>query len=1126
MKQHFIYKSDIRIPLCATALLSATTLVSSCSAAPQAAVNAPKTASLASTNAGTDGGESVAPAGSALNRVAVAGLQRLLLSPLDASSHIDKGAWRLTDLTSEAAASGIKPKFGQSALTLGGTAEVAGAKGDFTLVGNVPGNGQVIGMWVYLKPDANVDKVGFQFLDAQDEALSATFSADWTGWKWLEVEVGKTELTQAYEQKDKNKSADAPWKSVHAVWFARAAGRCEITVNALMTATKLGQKATEPLELQLGGAGGTVGEATDKFSSRMVLTNFSDAAMEPRIEYSIQRDASLYSLPSPDPIWGLDNALNARNWTEENGVRLDEGSLTDGRSWTSAATGWGEHKEAMQYLDLGRERRVSRLALQAGDANWAWKMDVAASADGKTYKDVPELQNVDLHGKWGETDLRLATPFAARFLRLRHHNGGANVNVIRMPSALAVYDGAGDESFAIPKVGEEVGRGTLSPSIGARSFGTAEIASDKTLAPGAYLVAVALRMSTAGGKETTRVVLNHHFVMPTTNIDRGASSRFGLNTSTVSFAPEHRRLGIGWVRFENMKWPMMSPARDVYRFDGSVAPWNVDHDGIVSTYRKNGLNVLPFLFQTAPYASSAPADKQNRYDAYPPVNNADYGDFTFQVAARYGSKKHPANVLKSNDKKSGLNQINTFEFWNEPNLTDAGWGPWVGTSAQYMELMRAGSEGVKRADPTAMVTNGGWAGIDVELAERLRSYKYKDGKRALDFIDILNVHYYSGLAEPELATNDTNADRSGKQEGGHALEDDLRRLVEWRNANKPKMPIWMSETGYDSAGPFGTDERTSAARLPRVIMMMLAAGIDKVIVYREAGSTPSMHAAAGVFRNDNSKKPAWFTYATLIRQLDGVSSGVRLPNADPNVRVYAWTRGTQTVVSAWTIDGTANLDLKLGQSTITDAFGNTRRANINGDLKLSVFPTYISTFENAVPIAALRETTRKVGEARRAEITRRSKLKAMLFDFGSLESVGSSEIGKVRPFTPVLSKDLYDAEKGFGFVAAAGGDNTQHWISDPLERDSVRVTPGITFQLKVPKGRYRLQVRAMPLGDPLRFALSGVAGGADDKILQVSKDKPLVESNVELSADSTLSIRADNYGDLHWLSLVEIDAAK
>jgi hypothetical protein len=179
----------------AATFVGMTTMISSCGAAPQSAkTDVPRTVAVAATSAAVAAGvsgETVAPADSAFNRAAEAGLQRLLLSPLDARSNVDKGAWRLNNLTTGASAAAIKPKFGQSALTLGGTAEAAGAKGDFSLAGNVPGSGQVIGMWVYLATDANVDKVGFQLYDAEGEALMSTVAADWTGWKWLEVEVGR-----------------------------------------------------------------------------------------------------------------------------------------------------------------------------------------------------------------------------------------------------------------------------------------------------------------------------------------------------------------------------------------------------------------------------------------------------------------------------------------------------------------------------------------------------------------------------------------------------------------------------------------------------------------------------------------------------------------------------------------------------------------------------------------------------------------------------------------------------------------------------------------------------------------------------------------------------------------------
>ena len=69
--------------------------------------------------------------------------------------------------------------------------------------------------------------------------------------------------------------------------------------------------------------------------------------------------------------------------------------------------------------------------------------------------------------------------------------------------------------------------------------------------------------------------------------------------------------------------------------------------------------------------------------------------------------------------------------------------------------------------------------------------------------------------------------------------ENLRELAEWRDRHAPGMPIWMTETGYDSAGPFGTTEAIQAARLPRVVMLCLANGVEKVFVYRESGSTPS-----------------------------------------------------------------------------------------------------------------------------------------------------------------------------------------------------------------------------------------------------------------------------------------------
>lgn len=1034
--------------------------------------------------------------------------QQILLSPLEADSDIGKGGWKLNALSAAPAAE-VPPKLGQSAMRLAGDAEAAGAKGDFTLAGAVPGNCQSLSLWIYLPAGANVETLGFQIYDAEGEALLSQVPADWTGWKQITWDLQNGPLKQAYDQPGKNKKADSPLASVHIAWFAKAAGPTSLVVDALDASTVLTETSSR-LDAQISGA--TSGEPNVPMAAQLfVLTNFASEPRTAKVDYTVQRDPALYSVPPPDPVYGSDEARGAKSWTEAEGKTLEEGSLTDGKDWTNALLPWGSHKEAFQYVDLGRERTVTHLAYLAGDANWAWKVDISASLDGKTYQPVSGLQGIDTHSKWGRNEIAVPQPFAARFIRLRHHNNGQDVNQIAMPSTLSVYDGTADEKWELPVVGETIARGTVAQTVAARSFATLSVSGEKPLAPGAYLIAARVQ---DGAR--TQMVFRHFMVMPAP-LASVAASRFGLNTSNFLWAPLNRRLGIGWVRFENMKWPMISPRPDVFNYHGN-SPWNLDHDVIVKAYHDQGMNFLPFLFQTPEYATSAPAAVQKNRESYPPRDNAQMGDFVFQTVARYGSQKHPAAELKTSDKKTGLNEINTYEIWNEPNLHDPNWGPWVGTMAQYNAMFRVAAAAVKRADPTARVTNGGAAGIDIETMNSML-LPYADGKKPLDFVDILNVHYYSGRVAPEIATMDANADRSGAGKGANTFEDALRRLIAWRDKNKPGLPIWMSETGYDSAGPSGTDEQTQAAQLPRVIMMALAAGVEKVIVYRESGSTPSLFAASGVMRDDGSLKPSWFTYATMIRALDGVKGGGRrLPYPDPNVRLYAWTRGTETILSAWAIDGKATLSLKLGSSTVTDAFGSTRQADIQGTLPLSIFPTYITKVGNPAALQALTHQAQSDEAARKLEQARLVKTQAYLFDFGSRDSIGTIDIGDTRSFTPVLGSDVYEETKAYGFFPKpAGQDNVAGWISDPLERDSTRMNPDHTFRFRAKPGRYQLRISISPQG-PGQLTVKGGLGG--DKVLPVAPNGPVVATEIEIGAEP-MSISNSAYGDIHWLTLIE-----
>jgi hypothetical protein len=1056
--------------------------------------------------------DDVVPADSVMGR-ATADTQRVLLAPLESSGDVQKGGWQLNRLAVEAVTTPAA-KVGSSALELRGDAAVAGAKGDFTLWNEVPGECRALGLWVHLPDGANVDKVGLQLVDNEGESLLATVPANWTGWKWLEWDWQTARPAQAYEQKDKNSKLDGPIKSVHLAWFSKTPGRSALAIDGLIATTTATEKPQ--LSVQVGLNGADYGETNTALSSLVVLTNYSAQAQPARLEWSLQRRGTLSEATPPDPIYGSDHALGAKSWTEHDGKTVETGSLTDGKDWTQAKLPWksAAYNEATQTIDLGQVRRVTRLAFQAGDANWVRRLDIAASADGQNYQPVEGMQNLDLQSKWGRQTLAVPQAFSARFLRLRYHNNGAKTDSIAMPSGFSVYDGAADENWELPAGGEVLSSGTRTVPLEPRSFHTLSVGSDKPLAPGAYLLA--LKVQAAGQNQ---IVQRNVFIMPPPLAQLSTQSRFGLNTAQVDFAPLHRRLGIGWVRFENMKWPMMSPAPNVVKFDGTVAPWVVNHDAIVAGYRAQGLNVLPFLFQTPEYASSAPANVPgHRKLSYPPRDNAEMAQWVFQTVARYGSKTHPATQLQSSDKKSGLNSINVYEIWNEPNLQAESWGPWVGTDAQYMEMYRPAAEAVKRADPTARVTNGGYAGIDVETVDKLRSHTYADGKRPLDFVDILNVHYYSGQTAPEIATVDTNVDRSGSKEGARTYEMALRRLLNWRDKHKPGMPIWLTETGYDTAGPYGIPENLQAARLPRVIMLSLANGMEKVIVYRESGSTPGQHAASGVMREDGSLKPSWFSYATLIRELDGVSGGQRLPHPDANVRLYAWKKGNETILSAWTVSDSGKLGLNLGNGSITDAFGHRRQMAIGNDFALSEFPVYLRGYANAAPINALQQQQRQQQVKEQQESARLAKLKTYLFDFGGANHVGTLELGETRNFTSVSARNVYEEAKGYGFQPASTQDNDAAWINDPLERDSSRIAPGITFRFRVAPGRYTLRTSINAFSGDQALIIRGAAGG--EKRLTLVKEGPPVETTLE-AGNEVLSIESAGYADIRWMTLIE-----
>jgi hypothetical protein len=599
-----------------------------------------------------------------------------------------------------------------------------------------------------------------------------------------------------------------------------------------------------------------------------------------------------------------------------------------------------------------------------------------------------------------------------------------------------------------------------------------------------------------------------------------------MNSSSFDLFDVNRRLGVGWIRFENMKWQMFCNAPDHFAFDGSIAPWHVKHDEFVEEYHKRGMKVLPYTFQTPSWATTAPADVDRNRHSWPPENGADYGEAMYQLAARYGSREVPGDTLLTPDKRTGLGQIPAYQLWNEPNLVGPTWAPWVGSMEQYYELFRQGAEGVKRADPTARVSHAGYACIGVGLVNELKTYTYEDGKTPLDFTDLITVHYYSGRQDPEVATRDPNANRSGRPvEGMPTTPELLRELTDWRDRNAPDKEIWITETGYDVGGSIGLGEREQAMKIPRVTLLHFAAGIDKVFIYRESGSDAAMHGGAGLVRNDHSPRPSYFTYATLIREFEGVEPGrpLRLQTDNPDVWIYLWRRNGKPLITAWTVTGTDEVD--FGACKVTDSFSATSEIAAGERVTLTPFPRYIEVDAESLPAVWRKRAAeaQQREEAHQARMARDLERRAYLFDFGGTEFVGTLTLGEVRTFTPVLHTHLYDGGMGHGFQPEAMMDQDQHWIPGHLNRDSVRFRQGQTFRFEVKPGNYRLQVSASPMGESETLT---VEAGGDVRSLPVVPEQARQATTVEMDLEVTgteVIIGVEHMAHLYWLTLVERD---
>lgn len=314
-----------------------------------------------------------------------------------------------------------------------------------------------------------------------------------------------------------------------------------------------------------------------------------------------------------------------------------------------------------------------------------------------------------------------------------------------------------------------------------------------------------------------------------------------------------KALGIKFVR-RGFHWEGIEKEKGVFDFSGN--------DAVMDLIRPRGFRVLGVLvFGNKHYPK-----------VVEPEGRAAFARYAAALAERY----------KDDDVM--------WEIWNEPN-TRTFWGSQGGGkkgntdeyAQQYVELIKAVVPAIRAVDPDACIIGGSTSNL---WSESYNWCGFCFARGALTTgIDAWSVHPYSKLPEEYFEAYGT-----------------VRDLME-KHGGPRDFPIMNSERGFPTAkaeGFAGGDpakkEEIQAWLLARQQLVDLALGTHGTIYYEWKNEKEGF----GIYNGDKPNL-AHQAYATLIKELDGLSFAERIETEQPYDYVMAFTGpdGTRKL-AVWT----------------------------------------------------------------------------------------------------------------------------------------------------------------------------------------------------------------------------------
>lgn len=272
-------------------------------------------------------------------------------------------------------------------------------------------------------------------------------------------------------------------------------------------------------------------------------------------------------------------------------------------------------------------------------------------------------------------------------------------------------------------------------------------------------------------------------------------------------------------------------------------------------------------------------------------------------------------------------RIDRWIIWNEPDIWDAAYPgrTWGGTVEEFFQLQRVAYNVAKETH----------SNVQVHLSAFTYFWDVNYGRTP--FFSLLMDAIQR---DPQAASHNYYFDVASANL--YFRVDNVYDLIAWHHgqmlARGFDKPIWLTETNAAPSSdpawpvanptfPISLDEQ--AAYLPQVFAMAIAAGADRIGVYKMI-DTPSDRAANpepfGLVRDDGTRRPAFTAYQVAANYLSGFT-GAALDHRDDFYAQVSVQRGDATTTVLWTRSPSpvqVQVAARSTQAILADAFGRTR----------------------------------------------------------------------------------------------------------------------------------------------------------------------------------------------------------